>query len=478
MDPSSAKLSLKEKIGYGLGDTASNFVFHSVNVLLLFYYTDVFGISAAAAGTLFVVARVWDAINDPLMGALADRTHTRWGKYRPYLLWLAVPFGICGYLAFANPQFGESGKLVYAYVTYFLLMTIYTAINVPYSALMGVMTPSSAERTSLSSFRFVGAFSGQLLISMGALPLVKKLGEGDMATGFKYTMALFAVVAVILFIITFCTTRERIQTAVEKQDKVSIGKDMLFLLKNRPWVIMVIAAILTLSNAAIRWAVTPHFFKYYVGDDGTTVFWFLDRTSLIMTTGSLAFIAGIFFTGMLSRRFGKRNALIGLTILNALSLLAFYFIPPSAYSTMIVVNAIGSFIAGPTPALVWAIYTDVVEYGEWRFGRGTPGLAFSVATLAQQLGIAVGGGMAGWLLHFYGFQANQLQSESAISGLRTLFSLLPGILALGNGLVLFWYPLTESTVAQIESDLAERRGKLAISNDEPPTKAMLGEAPN
>jgi GPH family glycoside/pentoside/hexuronide:cation symporter len=457
VDPSTAKLPVREKIGYGLGDLASNFVFHSVNVLLLFYYTDVFGISAAAAGTLFVVARVWDAINDPLMGAIADRTNTRWGKYRPYLLWLAVPFGACGYLAFANPQLSADGKLVYAYITYFLLMTIYTAINVPYSALMGVMTPSSAERTSLSSYRFVGAFSGQLLISMAALPLVKKLGGGDMAAGFKFTMGLFAIVAVVLFMITFATTRERVAPKPEEKDSVTIGKDLLFLCKNRPWVVMVIAAILTLSNAAIRWAVTPHFFKYFVGDNGSTAFWFLDRTSLMMTTGSLAFIAGIFFTGVLSRCFGKRNALIGLTILNALSLLAFYFIPSSAYGAMLAVNAIGCLIAGPTPALVWAIYTDVVEYGEWKFGRSTPGLAFSVATLAQQLGIAIGGGSAGWLLHYYGFQANQQQSDSSIAGLRILFSIFPGILALLNGIVLLWYPLTDATVRRIEEELAARR---------------------
>ena len=201
LEAATARLPVREKIGYGLGDTASNFVFHTVNVLLLYYYTDVFGISAAAAGTLFVVARVWDAITDPLMGAIADRTTTRWGKYRPYVLWMALPFGVAGYLAFANPQLGGEGKLIYAYVTYLLLMTVYTAVNVPYSALMGVMTPSSAERTSLSSYRFVGAFSGQLLISMAALPLVRKLGGGDIASGFKFTMALFSVVAVVLFIL-------------------------------------------------------------------------------------------------------------------------------------------------------------------------------------------------------------------------------------------------------------------------------------
>ena len=228
----SAKLSFKEKLGYGLGDTASNIFFQFVNIFLLYYYTDVFGLSPAAVGTLFVVTRFWDAINDPLMGAVADRTNTRWGKYRPYMLWMAVPFGLFGYLAFANPDFSQTGKLIYAYVTYVGLMMAYTAINVPYSALMGVMTPSSEERTSLSSFRFVGAFSGTLLISLSVRPLVRLLGGGDEALGFKLTMALLSIIAVLLFIITFCTTKERVKPLVNKEG-TSLAKDIQFLFKNR-----------------------------------------------------------------------------------------------------------------------------------------------------------------------------------------------------------------------------------------------------
>ena len=221
---------------------------------------------------------------------------------------------------------------------------------------------------------------------------------------------------------------------------------------------MVVAALLTMSNAAVRWAVTPHFIKYYAGDDGTPFVWFLDRTSLFTATGTLAFLAGIFFTSWLVRRFGKRNPLIALTLLNAISILAFYVIPRDAYWTMVIVNVIGSIIAGPTPALVWSIYTDVADYGEWTSGRRTTGLAFAAAMFAQKFGISIGGGLAGWLLGLYGFEAGKVQSEHTLQGLRILFSLLPGALAFANGIVLFWYPLTDSMVRKIEEELAERRG--------------------
>ncbi|WP_309386344.1 MFS transporter [Cerasicoccus frondis] len=451
----SASLSIREKVGYAFGDTASNIFFQFVNIFLLYYYTDVFGLAPAAVGAMFVAARFWDAINDPLMGALADRTNTRWGKYRPYLLWMAIPFGLMGYLCFANPDFSETGKLIYAYATYIGLMMIYTAINVPYSALMGVMTPSSVERTKLASYRFVGAFSGTLLISLGVRPLVRELGDGDEALGFKLTMGLLSVVAIGLFLITFAWTKERVKP--QSEEGVSLRKDIAFLFRNRPWVIMVIAAILTLSNVAVRGAVTAHFFKYYIGDDGEAVFWFLDKTSLMLTSGSLAFIVGIFFTSWLSKTFGKRNSLMALTLLNGVTLLAFYFIPPGAFYTMLAVNALGSLLAGPTPALVWAIYTDVADYGEWRFGRRSTGLVFSAAMFAQKMGLTIGGGLSGWLLGCFGYVANQEQTPEAILGIRMLFSILPGLLAVANGVILFWYPLSDREVAEIEADLKIKR---------------------
>jgi glycoside/pentoside/hexuronide:cation symporter, GPH family len=467
LEPNSARLPVREKIGYGLGDAASNIFFQTVNMFLLFYYTDVFGLDAKVAGTLFILARFWDALIDPLIGTLADRTRSRWGSYRPYLLWMALPFGLIGYATFANPELSGNAKIVYAYVTYFLLMTAYAAINVPYSALMGVMTPSSKERTSLSSYRFVGAFGGQLLIALGVIPLVRILGHGDKAQGFKITMAIFSLLAVLLFIATFLTTKERIKPHHEKPD---FSKDLGTLIKNRPWLIMVNAALLTLSGAAVRWAVTPHFFKYYGGYDDAPlrlflngadkppVEIFLDHTSIFLTVGSLAFLVGIFFTPWLVHRFGKKNSLIVLTFANAVMLLAFFFIPRDAFWTMVTVNALASLLAGPTPVLVWAIYTDVADYGEWHFGRRTTGLAFATAMFAQKLGISIGGGVAGWLLGIYGFQADAVQSGNTLMGLRVLFSVLPGLFAAANGIVLLWYPLSDSMVRKIEEELAERRG--------------------
>jgi len=445
MPSPSHKLAVKEKFGYGLGDTASN----------IFYYTDVFGISAAAAGWIFAITRIWDAINDPLMGALADRTNSKHGKYRPYLLWMSVPFGLFGYLVYANPAFSGEGKVVYALLTYVSFMMAYTAINVPYSALMGMMSPDPVERTSLSTYRFVGAFSGMLIVSMTVRPMVRELGNGNEALGYQLTMGVCALLAVILFFITFLTTKERVKPI---QNTGSLKKDFGYLLQNTPWIIMVVAALLTLSNVGLRSAITPHYFKYFVGDQGEEFFWFLDKTSLLLTTGSIAFIVGVFFTNILSKTFGKRNSLIVLTLLNGFTVIAFYFIPADAYMTMLAVNALGNLLAGPTPALVWAIYTDVVDYGEWKHGRRTPGLAFSLAMFAQKMGLTIGAAVGAWLLGFYGFVANTDQSDETLQGIRLLFCVIPGVLGLANGVVLFWYRLSDEELATIVSDLEERRG--------------------
>lgn len=448
------KLSTKEKIGYGLGDTASNFFFQTFNIFLLYYYTDVFGLAPAAVGTMFLLARFWDAVNDPLMGVLADRTVTKHGKYRPYLLWVAIPYGVLGYLIFANPDLGPDGKLIYAYVTYIAMMMAYTAINVPYSALMGVMTPSSMERTSLSSYRFVCAFGGGFLVSLAVRPLVRELGGGDEVLGFQYTMAIFAVVSILLFWFTFKTTRERVKPVVQK---LSLRGDFSALLRNTPWLIMVAAAVFTLSNVAVRGAVTVHFFKYVVGDNGESFLFGIDRTTLVMSSGMLAFIAGVFFTAHVGKLLGKRNALMTCTLLNAVTVIGFYFIPPDQYWLMVAVNLLGNFFAGPTPALVWAMYADVADYGEWKFGRRSTALVFSAAMFAQKMGLTIGGTLSGWMLGFYNFMPNQPQTVETLDGIRIMFCIVPGVLAIANGLVLIGYRLTDAKVAEIEQDLAARR---------------------
>lgn len=456
MKATGGRLSILEKVGYGAGDTASNIFYQAFNIVLFYYYTDVWGISPGAVGTLFLAARFFDAVNDPAMGILADRTQTRWGRYRPYLLWMAIPFGVIGYLTFASPGLEGGMKIFYAATTYTLLGVVYTAINVPYSALMGVMTPDTNERTVLASYRFVGAFSAMLIIGLAVRPLVRVLGGGDEVLGYRLTFALLGALATVLFLFTFATTRERLPPESEDTDR-RIGNDLKLLVKNVPWLVMVVAGILTLSNVAVRNAVTFHFFKYYVGDDGEPVFWFLDLTSVFISSGSLAFIFGILFTNKLRKRFGKRNSLIALTLLNALTLLLFFFIPADAIWTMLIINTVANILAGPTPALVWAMYTDVADYGEYKYGRRTTGLVFSAAMFAQKMGLMMGGTLAGWMLGWVGFVANAEQTDSAMMGIRVMFCLIPGALAIANGLILFLYPITEDHVLEMEEALAARR---------------------
>ena len=452
--PSTKPLRVSEKLGYGLGDTASNFFFQTFNIFLLYYYTDVFGISAAAVGTLFFVSKLWDAVNDPAMGMIADRTNTRHGKFRPYLLWIAVPYGVMGYLMFAGPDLSETGKLVYAWVTYSLMMMLYTAINVPYSALMGVMTPSSQQRTVLSSYRFVGAFGGGLLISMLVRPLVGYFGVEDEATGFQITMGIFAVVSVAMFWGTFATTKERVK--VEKKESTSLKRDLSFLVQNRPWLVLCFAAIFTLSSIALKNAVTIHFFKYYVGDAGAPVFLIFDLTTLFMTVGMLALIVGVACTSLLTRYFEKKLLLIALSAGNAVCMAALYFVPQDQFGTMMALNILSSLLAGPTAPLVWAMYADVADYGTWRFGRRTTGLVFSASMFAQKFGLTIGAGLSGWLLAWFGYVANVEQTESSLQGIRLLFTLIPAGVAVLNILVLTLYSLSDSQVREIEQELKEQ----------------------
>ena len=323
---SSTTLSVREKIGYGLGDTASNFVFHIVNAFLIGYYTDTLGLEASAVATLYAVARIWDAISDPLMGRIADRTQTKYGKYRPYLLWVAIPYGLIGFLAFLGPDLESTGKLIYAYITYFLLMTVYTAINVPYSAMMGTITADPDERTSLSNYRFAGAFSAQVIIGLVLFPMIFKLGGRQSPEAWRYAMLVFASLATVIFLYTFFTTRERVAPSQDEQQE--FGKDFKYLGKNKPLVVMLIVAFITLSFSGLRWGITYQYLVYVANlGEGGAYFWYLDRMSLFYATAPMALVAGLILTKPMKRLFGKRNALIILTMVNALSVIAFYFIP-------------------------------------------------------------------------------------------------------------------------------------------------------
>jgi GPH family glycoside/pentoside/hexuronide:cation symporter len=356
---------------------------------------------------------------------------------------------------FAGPESSDTGRLVYAYVTYTAMMLAYTVINVPYSALMGVMSPSSIERTSISAYRFVCAFSAAWLVGTFVTPLKNILGAGNEADGFRLTMMLFAVISVALFWVTFATTRERVQPMQEKSD---LKLDFKAMLGNGPWRVLFLAAIFTLMNVAVRNGAIMYYFKYYVGDDGTPIFLIFDKTAVFMSTGLFAMVAGIACTRMLAKRFDKRRLLITLSLLNAVSMAVFFVIPPDQYALMAVVNIAGALIIGPTPPLVWAMYADTADYGEWKSGRRTTGLVFSALQFAQKLGLAVGAGLSGFILALFGFVANQVQSDLAMTGIRLMFSVFPALLATSGAAAIYFYRLSDDEVKQIEQELRQRHG--------------------
>ena len=448
------RLSFKENFGFALGDTASNFFFQTFNIFLLYYYTDVFGIDAAVAGTMFLLTRLWDAVNDPIMGIIADRTKTRWGKYRPYLLWMAVPYGICGYLLFANPDLEGASKIVYAYVTYSMMMMAYTAINVPYSSLMGVLSPSSHARTIASTFRFIGAYGGGLMISMYVRGLVEKLGGGNELQGFQYTMGLFAVASVLLFWITFLTTKERVQPPA--QQKQNIAEELLELVRNKPWLALFFASVFSTTFIVMRDSVTIHFFKYVVKSGENILFLGMDKTSLFLSSGKFMMMLGIFCVGFLVKRIDKKPLATALTLITAACLFFFYFIPVELYGLMLAVNAVGSFMMGPTSALVWSMYGDVADYGQYKFRRRSTGLVHSASLFSLKTGSMIAGLLGGWMLAWFGFVANQEQSERSLWGIMLMFSIIPAFFAICKGIALWIYPLNNRKILEVEQELSLR----------------------
>ncbi|NIL94656.1 MAG: MFS transporter [Woeseiaceae bacterium] len=452
-------LRFREKLGYGLGDTASNFFFVTFNMFLLYYYTDVFGLLPAAVGTMFLVTKIVDAVSDPLMGIIADRTNSRWGKYRPYILWGAVPYGLCGYLMFANPDLSYTGKLIYAYITYSLMMLAYTAINVPYSALLGVISPATLERTKAASYRFFGAFLAGWLIATFVTPLKNILGGGDDALGFQLTMTIFAIASVLLFWITFATTRERVSPP---QADTHLKQDLRAVMQNGPWIALIFAGVFTLTNIAVRQGAQIYYLKYFVGDDGTPLFLIFDKTAVFLSLGTLAMLVGVTFTKMLSQRFDKRHLMITLSLLNALSIAVFLFIPADQYWLMVAVNVTGMLIAGPTPALVWSMYADCADYGEWKTGRRTTALIFSTVQFSHKFGLAVGAGLAGIMLSWFGFVANEVQTDASLFGIRFMFSVVPAAFALMGVVAIYFYRIDSKLEARVERELLARR-----SNENP-----------
>jgi glycoside/pentoside/hexuronide:cation symporter, GPH family len=492
----SGKLSFWEKVGYSLGDGAANFVFMLMILFQLSFYTDTLGIGAGIAGTLLLVARFWDAFFDPFMGTVADRTNTRWGKFRPWVLWTALPWGIVMVLAYTVPDFDTTGKIVWALLTNILLMTLYSANNTPYSAMTAVMTGDVNERTSLSSFRFVAATIAQLVVGGFTLPLVAKLGHGNAAHGWQLTMGLWAIVCMVAFVITFLSTKERI--APIKGQKMSVKEDFGNLLKNGPWIAMFILTLAHFTVLALRGGTVFYFFQYYVSKDHLFDFlqqwgltggaagqggfwpWLLDTFGLVVDaqrsnvssvgfsllniTSQVVTIIGVAFSTALSIKFGKKAvALAGFSI-TTIFMAAFILLPPDAIWAIFINDWLRALSYAPTIPLIWAIFADVVDYSEWKFQRRPTGIIYATILFGLKTGLSLGGFLAGWLLAWYGYQANAVQNAEALMGIRLAISVYPALVFCVVIACLMSYRISKQLNLQIQDELAERRARAATSN--------------
>lgn len=455
------KIRLREKIGYGLGDAASSMYWKIFGMYLLFFYTDVFGLPAAAVGTMFLVTRIWDSLLDPVIGAMADRTKSRWGKFRPYLLYVAIPFGLIGIATFCVPSLNENGKLLYAYITYSLMMMIYSLINVPYASLLGVMSHNGNERTSLSSYRMVFAFIGSLLALWLIEPLVKYFGDGSLIApdGWLKTIIVFSIMTTALFWGCFGLTRERVKPVHEQ--KSSLKNDIKDLLANRPWWILLGAGIAALIFNSIRDGAAVYYFKYYVNDNSE---YFLFRSGMSLTTlylvlGQAANIAGVILATPVSKRIGKKATYLGAMFAATLLSIAFYMLKDHQVVWMLVLQILISICAGSIFPLLWSMYADIADYSEWKKGRRATGLIFSSSSMSQKFGWTLGGALTGWLLAAFGFKANVEQTAEARDGIRLMLSLLPAIGTLLSVVCIAFYPLTEKKMAEVYESLTSKRNK-------------------
>jgi sugar (glycoside-pentoside-hexuronide) transporter len=448
MTDAAARLSFKEKFGYSLGDMAANFVFQFMIALQLDYYTHTFGLTPAQAGTLFLVVGLGAAAINPIMGLIADRTTTRWGKFRPWLLWTAVPFGIIGILTFTTPNISPGAKLIYAWVTYTLLRVVYIVNNVPYASLTAVMTQDPDERTSISSYRQIAANSAGFIIASLAIPMVTFFGHGNDARGYQLTMGLLSVVSVVFFIITFLVTKERIQP--DPQQKSSLGQSLSDLFQNRPWVVLFLVTLFYFAAILVRGNVMPSYFRYVVGDVKLYA-WFNGF-------GLAALLLGVAFSTAVSVRVGKRELFIASMILTGVFSMLLLVLSPSATVLIIGTEVLRQFSFGLSGPILWAMMGDVADYGEWKTGRRASGTVTAAVVFALWAGLALGGAIAGWLLSGYGeVSGAAVQTEHARSGILLTASVYAGVTFLAAAACLFFYPLSRELTRSIANDLTERR---------------------
>jgi GPH family glycoside/pentoside/hexuronide:cation symporter len=477
MNSINSKLKLKEKIGYGFGDFASVLFWQSITMNMMFFYTDVFKIAntvkaAIVAGTMIMISRLFDGVIDPLIGMIADRTETRWGKFRPYLIWMALPLAITATLTFTTPHFGPSGKLLYAYCTLLLFMACYAAINIPYSSLLGVLTPDPLQRTSASSFKFAFAYISGMTVSATSLILAKHFGNGfdtKDPSGWQKTIMIYGVVAIVFFILTFLFTKERVKP--QRTQRTTVKKDLFDLFSNGPWLILLGATISMIMFVSSRIGVTNYYFKYYITNYSEVnihhiayhfLWWnfswgFEEVASVFNTLGQGCSIIGTLLVPLLAGRFGKKNAFLTLFTIAIVSTAAFYFLSPKNLTLIFILQITGSLTGGPLSPVIWAMYADTADYSEWKNNRRATGLVFSASAMSQKIGWATGAVFTGALLTAYGFIADKAQTVEVKHILILLMSIIPSVFGILSIVLILFYKLDEKTMINIETELKERR---------------------
>ncbi len=452
-------IKFKEKVAYSFGDFASSLFWKLFSMFLMIYYTDVVELSPASVGTMLLLVRLWDSFVDPLVGIIADRTNTKMGKFRPYLLWMAVPFGIAGMLTFTSPDFGPSGKLVYAYLTYTLMMLIYSCINVPYASMMGVMTSVPKERTSLASFRFIGAYAGGIFMTASVpylLDYFNSIGS-SVALSYKYTVSIYAVIAATFFIMAFLWTKERVKPLIEK---TSIKNDLKDLAKNAQWFIMLGAGVSVLIFNSLRDGSIIYYFKYYIKDQTIPLIGLVKWDKLAgayMTIWLVTNMLGVLLAKPVSSKIGKKNTFIAAMLFCAIFSVLLIALDPSNIGLIFLLNIFIGISAGIVLPLMWSMYADIADYSEWRTGRRATGLVFSSSSMSQKMGWTLGGAVTGWLLAAYGFEANAQQGAESLHGIKLMISIYPAVGAVLSVLFLSIYKLTDKYMSGITHELDERR---------------------
>ncbi len=480
------KLSVLEKIGYSLGDLAANLIFQTLMAFLAFFYTDIYKIPASQASLVMLTGGFVGAIFNLAMGAIADRTNTKWGKFRPWVLWTAIPFGILSLMAFSTPDLADNGKFLYALATYILLVVIYSANNLPYSALSGVMTGDMKERNSLSSYRFVAVMLAQFIIQVILLPAAIAVGHGNKAAGFEKVMLVFAITGVLCFLVTFFTTKERITPPITQ--KTPIKDDLSDLIHNRPWLIMLALTILVFITLALKGGMNIYFFRYYLSEASQVAF--LDSigfksfiaqlssifgeaaftefsqsnsapyavSSVVNAASTIAMITGIFFSKPLADRFGKRNIFSFFLVLSALCLFSLYVLSQEAITAVFFIQTLHGLLYGVTIPLLWAMIADVADYSEWKNNRRATAIIFSAMIFGLKVGLSLGGAIATSMLSLFGYNAeSSQQTASAVQGIKLLVSVIPGSIFILGASLLLGYIIDKSLEITIEAALKERR---------------------